>query len=322
MWQLVMTTLLPGFVFGFLLNVFYVAVKHVWPANYFGLSSTVDPIISRNLTRYLIFRFVPPALAVAAAAVTSDRNDGSPWLATIIVLIVHCRKIVRAVRGSIGDGLYTFAGGQFIVMLIIISIGIGVTAVRDLIAPAIPEPTDLLSNLWAGLVAAIGAVYLQQIVLVKRGPLAIAKQVAAKISPDLLRYTAEQARVAGVDDSIVYAVMIAEDIQRPMWFRWLEYRFPGPRKRRTMGIMQQPGASSDVRSVDQAIADYLVPATKEQGAEGSREVLERVLQRYTQNAEFRGLITGIFDEIETDPVWLSDLRTGRTGHLTEHPPRH
>ncbi len=43
---------------GVVLNVFYLAVRHAWPENYFGLDGSVDPVVSRNIMRYALFRLL------------------------------------------------------------------------------------------------------------------------------------------------------------------------------------------------------------------------------------------------------------------------
>lgn len=92
-----------GVACGVVLNVFYLAVRHAWPENYFGLGGSVDPVVSRNIWRYVLFRFVPPFVMIAAAAITSERLGYSATFSVLVAVIVHiirpfCDIVTRASR--------------------------------------------------------------------------------------------------------------------------------------------------------------------------------------------------------------------------------
>jgi hypothetical protein len=87
-----LTSATAGLALGFLLNIFYVSLKHVRLQNYFGLSKSVDPIVSRNIVRWTVFRFVPPVIAAAAASLTAQRAAGFPLVAAAFT-IATCRTL-------------------------------------------------------------------------------------------------------------------------------------------------------------------------------------------------------------------------------------
>ncbi len=305
-----------GVVCGGLLNVFFAAVKHQWPANYFDINASVDPLVSRNMTRYLIFRFSPPLLVFGAAAVTADNLKTSPWLAALVALIVHAAPLFGAIGQSMKRRTsYKLAAGRATIVLALTCLAFLSTAFRDLIAPLIPSPDDLVGNLWAGVIAAVGAVYLQRLALVKRDPVTIAKDCTRKLDQELIYYARQAAKRAKVDEVLVLVFMIAEDTQRPKWFRNLEYRAPGSRHR-TTGIMQQHGARTDKESIDMAVSNYFAPITEsvrrdESGTQPIEEiegsinyaVLTRAAQQYNADPQFRGLVKGLYENLSDDVEW-------------------
>lgn len=85
----VITAAAVGAACGVVLNVLYMAVKHAWPENYFGLEGSVDPVVSRNVARYAGFRFAPPFITASAAGITSDRLGHSAAISVVTAMVVH-----------------------------------------------------------------------------------------------------------------------------------------------------------------------------------------------------------------------------------------
>lgn len=300
---------------GLIANVFFVAVKHEWPANYFQLDSTVDPVVSRNARRYLIFRFAPPGLLFAAASVTAERASLSPWVAVASALVVHSIGLVRGVNRSIRLRRYRLGLGRIVILCLLGVLAILVVLARGSLAPLIPSPQELVANFWAGALAAVGAVYLQRVALVKRDPISIAKASTRKIDYELIRKVRREAAAAGVDEVLALVFLVAEDIQRPRWYRWLERTFPGGRHR-TTGIMQQEGARTDNESIEFAISKYLKPVAEavrvehqsdreESQEELMVEIVDRSAEAFSEDPQFRGLVTGLYYDLRTDSEWLA-----------------
>jgi hypothetical protein len=240
-----------GVACGLFLNIFYLSLKHVWPQNYFGLSGSVDPVVSRNLARWAVFRLIPPAIAAAAASITAERAGGIYWLAGAVAIVLHVRLLLMAVRSSIQRSYRAAAFQESLVALVITLVMVGAVLARSVFAPIVPEPKDLVSNIWAGFIAAIGAVYLLHVVLLRKKPEDLLERSFAEIPMQLKVHVWRKAQQVGIDPSIPLAVMAAENLQRPSWVRRLERMIP-KRLGGTRGIMQQAGALSDVESIDLA----------------------------------------------------------------------
>lgn len=296
----IVLSLLAGLSCGLLLNVFYLALKHVWPDNYFGLSGSVDPVVSRNLPRWAVFRLVPPAIAGAAAALTAERAEGFVWVALVAALVIHVWRLVRAAVAAVRRR-YRAAGLQSAVVAIVVSgIMVGACFARSVFAPIVPNPSDLVSNIWAGFLAAIGAIYLQRIVLLRKKPRELLRHSFDEIPVALLGHAWSRALEVGIDPRIPLAVMAVENLQRPLWVRRFEHRLPrwlGG----TRGIMQQEGATNDLQSIDLAFERYFGPAAANAPEPGDLSVFEQ----YNPSPEFNSLAHGAFETLDNEPELLS-----------------
>lgn len=313
----VLKALSIGLVCGLLLTMLYVAVKNQWPHNYFYMDSSIDPVVSRNLPRYMFFRFVPPALVFSAAGVTADRLGVNAWIAVLSAVAAHSYGLLSAVLTAVRRRRrLQLAAARVAVIALLTVLGILAAAYRGHFDPLIPTPEDLLSNVWAGAIAAVGAVFLQRVALVKHDPLSIALRCTRDIGSSLFRYASEAAEKAGISPELVFTFMIAEDIQRPRWYRYFESRIPGHR-RRTTGIMQQCGAINDFESIDLAIENYLAPASgrvhstsRDEDPDDVRyEMLNQVVTTYSEDPVFQGLVRGLYHSLPENDEWKQIIRT-------------
>jgi hypothetical protein len=97
---------------------------------------------------------------------------------------------------------------------------------RDFFAPLVPDPHELVSNIWAGFLAAIGAVHLQQIVLLRRKPRDLLVRSFREIPFGLRSYAFAYAVDSHIDPRIPLAIMTAENLERPRWVRRFERLLP------------------------------------------------------------------------------------------------
>jgi hypothetical protein len=284
-----------GLFCGLLLNVFYVVVKHEWPANYFGIGGSVDPIISRNVIRYSLFRLAPPAIAALAAATTAERANGHTFVTVAVVLVVHLVRVVLASAREVKRGQILKGASSLLVVILVVGISTVFVSIREFFAPLIPSPGDLVANLWAGLLAAIGAVYLQRVSMVRRTPASLAYKSLLEMPRDVLHYAVKKSFDCDVDSKVVLSIMIAENMQRPKWFRRLELKTPGNKDERTTGIMQQRGATSDQNSIDLAFQKYFMPYAPCPSDTYERDDWCRArIEQYNQNESYRELVFGIY----------------------------
>ena len=292
-----------GVVCGLVLNVFYLAVRHAWPENYFGLGGSVDPIVSRNISRYVTFRFVPPFIIAAATGLTSERLGYSAVLAVLVALFVHLVRPLRDIVARVSRRQWGSVVGRTVIVSAVCITSVLALVLRDSFASMVPRPSELVANLWAGVLAAIGAVYLQGIALVKRDPGLIVRKSFEEIDEDVGRYAVSASVTRGVDPRICLALMAAENTQRPKWVRRLEEFVPA--KWRTSGIMQQMGARTDRESVDLALDRYIVPWGAPELDYNGKDVLGYWLEvkalEYNADADFAALSRIALEAINEAP---------------------
>lgn len=182
--------------------------------------------------------------------------------------------------------------GRTAVLLGVVGASSAAFLLRDVLAAVVPRPSELVANLWAGALAAVGAVYLQRIALVKADPGVIIRRSFNEIDLEIGRYAVQASQEQGVRPQVCLSVMAAENAQRPKWVRTLEWLIPA--QWRTAGIMQQTGARTDKESVDLALARYFVrwgePELDYDGAGIAGHWIEEKPLDYNSDADFAALV--------------------------------
>lgn len=107
--------------------------------------------------------------------------------------------------------------GRASVLLIVVGVSVLAFVLRNFVSPIVPRPSELVANLWAGVLAAIGAVYLQGIALVKSDPGLIVRRSFNEIDVEVGQYAISASETEGVHPHICLAIMAAENAQRPRW---------------------------------------------------------------------------------------------------------
>lgn len=295
-----------GFACGLVLNVFYIVVRHAWPQNYFGLDGTVDPIVSRNILRYTLFRFAPPFIMAAAASLTSERLGYSAALGVSVAVLVHVIRPLHDVMVRVQRRQWGPATGRMVIVLGVFGAAALAFVIRGSLSAVVPRPSDLVANLWAGALAAIGAVYLQGVVLVKADPGAIVLRSFREINSGLGRYAVSASKERAVHPSVCLAIMAAENAQRPRWVRRLERLIPP--KWRTSGVMQQLGARDDRESVDFALERCFVSwGTPERSYGGNgidEQWFEEKAMQYNHDVNFAALARTAMEVLNNNPIIL------------------
>lgn len=245
------------------LSIFYEAVRFQWPESYFGANDTSSYAIAISPLRYLTFRFLPVYAVCVFVAVSLKRIDSAPLLGAALVGIVHGSitlgvGLVRSVRLP-----PVVRRHQFPVILLrgvtfacVAAIGFAAYWSSDTLAPLIPSLHDVAVTLWTAAIAAVGGAYLLD---VSRGrtsdTYALANRSRLSIPSALWELAADLAPEYDTDPRLVHAIMIAENLQRPRWFRNLE-RVKGLLfKSGTYGIMQVASTEpiSDAASIRVAL---------------------------------------------------------------------
>lgn len=298
-----------GFLGGGLLNAFYATVKHAWPANYFSIDSSGDYSIARNPIQFAVFRFAPPMLAVAAAGVIADQHGAIGWLTCAVVLVVHGSRLVRALASDVEERARSMFAWHACVLVAVVGSSTLAAKFRGLLGPFVPSPHEITTSIWTAIIAAVLAVYLRGLAFGKMSTRDATLRALRRMRPSVYRAIVATAGAHGYPPSVPIALAIAEMMQRPSWFRFLEYRLPGS-STRTTGIFQQRGAKNDLHSLELAqtrIFDQV--ARRTDPSEDPDKFLARCAKRQNRNADFQQLLTDVHHIIiSDDPTIQRQLR--------------
>jgi hypothetical protein len=228
------------------LGMFYKGVSVQWPESYFGASDTAAYSVSISPVRYLSFRFLPVFAACLFASVSINRLHGRSLLVVLSIAAIHSAStvgvsIVKDFRApkAIRRHRAPVTLLRIITLLVVFAVAVIANFLKVRAAPLIPTPQELSGTLWTGAIAAVAGAYA---ISVSRGrtsnPMELVQRSLQTIPVHLRHFARSVANEHGADPDLVIAVMIAENLQRPRWFRRLEWVKSFLIKNGTYGIMQ------------------------------------------------------------------------------------
>ncbi len=192
----VLNALLLGLGGAGFLAAFYSVVRVEWPASYFSGGSLPEFVVSRSLSRFLVFRLLPPFLIATLVAVTADRQAGAGWLAAATTVSVHLattsgRALVRLSRA----GAWRRPEGrsqlllQVVPGLLLVPIVIPIVIfTRQSLAGLVPQPNALIEAIWTGLFVAVVANRLQHFTSSRATKQQLFDEARQAVPSELVRY--------------------------------------------------------------------------------------------------------------------------------------
>lgn len=244
------------------MNVAYRALNGNWPERYFGAAGSVDVDTSRNIFRYVIFRYSLPLVASAISVnTTANLSSASGWWSVLGLTLSHLSRNVLSIEREYGK-LPALRLRRKIIFQIIILVTVTTSMVvgyflSGVLRSITPEPRDLLLALWTGAAAALGGSYVANFFLKRPDWSVLRARSLNELDQDLIDLAQQEARSRGIDPIIPIGIMIAENIQRPTWIRSAERHVAWVLKSTTFtqGVMQvkSSGPLSDRDSIVKAI---------------------------------------------------------------------
>ncbi|MEU4426199.1 hypothetical protein AB0F81_36730 [Actinoplanes sp. NPDC024001] len=288
-----------------ILYIFYSAVHTRWPESYVSASEDVGLVINRSVTRYLLFLTVPTYLVTLIVATTVDRFRGSALVCALLGAAIHVGRtqfahyfrVIRRVHNHTrlpAVLVAASAAGLVFGSALLGSLGPGpFTAV-------VPPVDEFFKSLWTTMLVALLAVFAVKTWGDTSSGYTLVVRSRREVGPELLAFAEEKAKEAGADPTLVEAVLLAENLQRPSWVRRLE-RWKGRiRGEGTYGVMQvrSDRPISDRESIAVAIERFFARAEVPREAFGyEQEALETFLFGYNPDENFIETTTRIIDEI-------------------------
>lgn len=290
------------------LHIFYRAVRLNWPESYFGATELATYAIAISPIRYAAFRLGPVFLTSLFAAVSLDRMQRSGFVGALGIGMGHS-------LATSGKGLIQAIGlprptrrhriPVFIVWAVVF-VGVMLTSVlawasAGFLGPLVPQPSDLSSSLWTGLLAGVLGAY---IATVSRGhptnEYGLAEDAIKRIPRAMWDLAGAEAVAAGADPRLTRAVMLVENMQRPPWFRKLERLKGRFIPAGTYGIMQvaSEGPLGDAESIRKAVKERLAGVVvQDENGNLDYKALEHFARAYNPNANFHALLEGALNTI-------------------------
>ncbi|PYE19526.1 hypothetical protein DFR67_103439 [Williamsia limnetica] len=220
--------------------LFYLAASTKWPSSYYLLDDAIGARVSKTTFSYLSFRFLP--LFVASLCAMGYLSNVTERLAVAL-----CIGVGHLVISVVRINPYTNPGPRrekswYVLQAAVLLVSVCFLAIAVWLAPlfgtTLPQWRDFTTAIVTALIVVCVGVFIQS---------ATSKDVAVNSnSIDLARrrYKPMVDRLAlehGVDRSFALALVIAEDLQRPRWFRVIERRLARARLARTVGVGQSTG---------------------------------------------------------------------------------
>ncbi len=288
------------------LHAFYRGVQHKWPNSYYTLPASADPIVSRRLPRYLLFRFGPVYAVAVFVAVTMARLREAVVLSLALMLLLHIGttnatsvlgqlRLRRSESFSLTAVVYNACA-----MVLIVLAGVLAVLTRRLWEPLIPQPKEVSTAIWTGLAAAVLASYVQHLTSGDRQLPDLLARARKDAGPALLKKVRDKAIVAGTDPLLLEAILLTEVLQRPRWLRTLEALKGRILSRGTYGVMQvrAPRPISDEESVDVTVDLYRGRKPEQKHGHASRSSVRALLAEHNRSSPFLDLAVRLYDELE------------------------
>lgn len=222
----VLSVVLSAAMFVGLLGI-YGAMQTHWPASYVNITTSSGQLGRFSLSWYLFFRMGPTFLVALVTAVSAERLGLSPLFTVTGGLVVYALFVVRhLVRGPRGMSSREkrILVGCFGIGLSLMS-GVLALWLKDYLAPIIPQPSALLDAIWTALVVAVIYFAFKRLLDNKVDPASLQDVARRDVGDEMWKYSRAEAERLNVPVPVVQAVLLAEAIQRPRWFRYLERVF-------------------------------------------------------------------------------------------------
>jgi hypothetical protein len=164
----------------------------------------------------------------------------------------------------------------------------------------LPSPEDIAAALWTGVIAAIAGAYLVN--ASRRAPAPQPDELMARsrrtVPPELWMLAETSATENGTDPSLVQSILLTENLQRPPWFRRLEFLKAKLGFAGTYGVMQVGSTShvSDADSVRLACEGHLKnlqPRFSEYGG-ADPESLNELIRLHNEDPAFIEMVRNFY----------------------------
>jgi hypothetical protein len=171
---------------------------------------------------------------------------------------------------------------------------------RGVVARFVPSLQDITTAFWTAVFAGIAGAFLVRISRNALDAYGLVYRSFEQIPERLFQVASRAAKQADADETLVWALMIVENVERPKWFReieWLKARFA---KRGTYGIMQVASDHplSDEESIERTVTERLAGVKVRSPRGLDVNALVAFAKTYNSNPSFSALLTSAYSAVE------------------------
>lgn len=292
----------------FLIWLFYRTLKLKWPDYYFSATDAVALFVSVSPFRYFAFRLFPPFLLITIllAAFNKSLNPSIDVNTSILIGLISCSFHALINNGlaflkllinsdSVKTYFNKYAQMGFhiftIFLLCIVGVVAGLFSTTTIAIYITPSIEGLVDNTWSSVIAIVLFFYAEKIyrrnddVDLEK----VFKKSMNKVGADLLKYIDEISKKHSANATLVKAVCLVENLQRPKWLRQIENIKAFLKRDGTYGIMQVRVNKyiNDKESIEIAISKWF----KNTKTINSVHEIEKIAKTYNNDPKYVDLIS-------------------------------
>jgi hypothetical protein len=291
-----------------LIHVFYFAFKTSWPQLYFSTSDQFSFYISTTPQRYVAFRLLPVFIIISVLfGVEHIPTVYEAGFLGLFVGIVHSVltnlvALLKIIFNSKSVAMFRNRPSQVLIHIVsIVCVSIlgaiaGIFSTTTLVNAIIPTQQGLTDNIWSSLLTALFAISFYRIYESNKISEDIVFQNTLETIPtELIKYIDEYSLKNNADSNLIKAVAIIESLERPSWFRKLEYFKSYLIKKGSYGIMQVTSDNyiDDKQSVKLSIDKHF----KNHPKISSGEDIDKIVRSYNKNNKYIDLVTRAYNHL-------------------------
>lgn len=271
-----------------------------WPDEYFKVEDKESIFISQTFLRYATFRILPLVIMILTSigiVLKSNIPVFSPQILGLFLglgtaIINDGRAIYHLLIKSPEIKIYRNYAKQILIHLVAIviltSLGYlsGYIAQYNVYYSLLPNIIDVVNNFWTSLFTVLAIFIYRKMdrrlnIEIKIDN--VIKNSDLGLSHELLQLIEEKSKDQNANEILVKAICIAENIERPAWFRKFEYFSSLIAKHGSYGIMQ---TQTDKPIDDKASINIAIEKYFKNTKYASKEEIEIAIRKYNNSDHY------------------------------------
>lgn len=297
--ELTITDLMVSLLVVVALRVIYANILSQWPDSYYSAEDLYAESLTRKLPKYFLFRFVPSLLILAIGPAFAESPRAVVVLSSIFyLLLIGGFRMNRLLHeGGRLKGLLVFAFSN----LIFCFASVVAYFSTEWVSSILPPDEEIIGELIQALLIALMIFAFISLTDAKRHG---SKRPDAAEAPEFSNAIVSAALENDADPKVLLAIGLAEEKQRPAWFRRLERGLGFFRPDGTFGLFQVRAERnvSDVESAMIAARQLSGLYPRSEILAASRNDVRIIAESHNPDPNFTEMVIGIYADLELDLI--------------------